>query len=52
MKKTIQLWITVLVLTISSSMALTSCSNEDHHTKGLTLCVNNVEPLKPQMPMG
>ncbi len=30
MKKTIQLWITVLVLTISSSMALTSCSNEDH----------------------
>jgi len=30
MRKTIQLWITVLVLTIGSSMALTSCSNEDH----------------------
>ena len=30
MRKIIQLWITVLVLTIGSSMALTSCSNEDH----------------------
>lgn len=30
MRKTIQLWVTVLVLTIGSSMALTSCSNEDH----------------------
>ena len=30
MKKTIQLWLTALVLAISSSTALTSCSNEDH----------------------